>query len=125
MLGGGGCAGLYVNSNLSNLLFRQMNCEVKYDVYLLSSYLKRYWKKALFDSLDKLRATLDRIYGEGKVTLIDASLRWMYHHSKMDGACGGMYLLSFHVFLFPKHTLKCVSISQHLIFMRLVLFLSA
>ena len=71
---------------------------------LLSSYLKRFWKKPLFDLLDKLRATLDRIYGEGKVTLVDASLRWMYHHSKMDGTYGGRSILSyqapkfFHIF---------------------------
>ena len=58
-------------------------------INIFSSYLKRFWKKPLFDLLDQLRTTLDRIYGEGKVTLIDASLRWMYHHSKMDGACGG------------------------------------
>lgn len=52
------------------------------------AYLKRYWKKPLFDLLDKLRTTLDHIYGKGKVSLVDASLRWMYHHSKMDGAHG-------------------------------------
>ena len=56
---------------------------------LCSSYIKRYWKKPLFDLLDKLRVTLDHVYGEGKVSLIDASLRWMYHHSKMEGAQGG------------------------------------
>ena len=43
----------------------------------------------MFDLLKKLQVTLDRVYGEGKVSLIDASLRWMYHHSKMDGAHGG------------------------------------
>ncbi|KAL9981155.1 hypothetical protein ACROYT_G009823 [Oculina patagonica] len=56
-------------------------------------YIKRYWKKPLFELLDKLKVTLDRIYGEGKVTLIDASLRWMYHHSKMDGALGDAVIL--------------------------------
>lgn len=43
----------------------------------------------MFDLLEKLRVTLDRVYGEGKVSLVDASLRWMYHHSKMDGSHGG------------------------------------
>lgn len=56
-------------------------------------YQKLYWKRPLFDSLDKLRTTLNRIYGEGKVTLIDASLGWMYHHSKMDGACGDAVII--------------------------------
>lgn len=45
--------------------------------------------KPLFDLLEKLWVTLDRVYGEGKVSLVDASLRWMYHHSKMDGSHGG------------------------------------
>ncbi|XP_022790633.1 aflatoxin B1 aldehyde reductase member 2-like [Stylophora pistillata] len=51
-------------------------------------HMKLYWKKPLFDLLDKFRTTLDRIYGEGKVSLVDASLRWMYHHSMMDGTYG-------------------------------------
>ena len=59
------------------------------DFLSCSSYIKRYWKKSLFDLLEKLRVTLDRVYGEGKVSLVDASLRWMYHHSKMDGSHGG------------------------------------
>jgi len=59
------------------------------DFLLFSSYVKRYWKKPLFDLLKKLQVTLDLVYGEGEVSLIDASLRWMYHHSKMDGARGG------------------------------------
>lgn len=57
--------------------------------FSLHSYRQRYWKKPLFDALDKLRKTLDRIYGEGKVSLVDATFRWMYHHSKLDGAHGG------------------------------------
>ena len=74
------------------LLFKfVLLCTRLYEQLLLSSYQKLYWKRPLFDSLDKLRTTLDRIYGEGKVTLIDASLGWMYHHSKMDGACGGKF----------------------------------
>ena len=56
--------------------------------------MKRFWKKPLFDLLDKLKVTLDGIYGEGKVSLIDATLRWMYHHSQMDGAHGGTHSLS-------------------------------
>ncbi len=58
--------------------------------YLFCSYIKRFWKKPFFDLLDNMKVTLDHIYGEGKVTLIDASLRWMYHHSKMDGTHGGI-----------------------------------
>ena len=57
--------------------------------FIFHSYKQRYWKKPLLDAIDKLRATLDRVYGEGKVTLVDATLSWMFHHSKMDGAHGG------------------------------------
>lgn len=56
-------------------------------------YRQRYWKKPLFDALDKLRKTLDRIYGEGKVSLVDATFRWMYHHSKLDGAHGDAVII--------------------------------
>lgn len=56
-------------------------------------YIQRYWKKSLFDLLEKLRVTLDRVYGEGKVSFVDASLRWMYHHSKMDGSHGDTVIL--------------------------------
>jgi len=49
--------------------------------------------KPLFDLLEKLWVTLDRVYGEGKVSLVDASLRWMYHHSKMDGSHGDAVIL--------------------------------
>lgn len=59
--------------------------------FVFPSYKKRYWKKPYFDAIDKLRVTLDRIYGEGKVSLVDATLRWMYNHSRMDGAYGGLF----------------------------------
>jgi len=57
------------------------------------AYVKRFWKKPLFDAIDRLNETLDRIYGEGKVSLVDASIRWMYHHSKMDGAHGDAVII--------------------------------
>ncbi|CAH3192525.1 unnamed protein product [Porites evermanni] len=56
-------------------------------------YVARFWKKPLFGLLDKLKGTMNSIYGEGKVSLIDASLRWMYHHSKLDGACGDAVII--------------------------------
>ncbi|XP_044173576.1 aflatoxin B1 aldehyde reductase member 2-like isoform X2 [Acropora millepora] len=56
-------------------------------------YLKRYWKKPLFKLIDQLKLTLDSIYGVGKVSLVDASIRWMYHHSKMDGANGDAVII--------------------------------
>ena len=72
---------------------------------LFCSYKKRYWKKPLFDAIDRLKETLDRIYGEGKVTLVDATLRWMYHHSKMDGSHEGMLILFHHILWLPSFKL--------------------
>ena len=53
------------------------------------SYRNRYWKKSLFDAVAKVQVALKRIY-QGHVTLGEASIRWMYHHSKLDGQHGGM-----------------------------------
>lgn len=62
-------------------------------LFVFCRYIKRYWKKPFFDVLDKLKANLDRIYGEGKVSLVDAAIRWMYHHSQMDGAHGDAVII--------------------------------
>ena len=52
------------------------------------SYRKRYWKKRLFDSVEKVKTALDHVY-HGHVTMGEASIRWMYHHSQLDGRYGG------------------------------------
>ena len=44
----------------------------------------------MFDALDTVKVALDHVYGPGKVSLADASIRWMYHHSILDGAHGGL-----------------------------------
>ncbi|XP_065054632.1 aflatoxin B1 aldehyde reductase member 2-like [Rhopilema esculentum] len=45
------------------------------------SYRKRYWKKDYFDGIEMIRSVLDNQYGEGKVSVAEAALRWMKHHS--------------------------------------------
>ena len=52
-------------------------------------YRDRFWKKPLFDCLKQIRLTLDRVYGEGKVSQTSAAIRWLYHHSKLTGSSGG------------------------------------
>ena len=44
----------------------------------------------MFDAVDKVRVALGHVYGPGKVSLADASIRWCYHHSILDGAYGGV-----------------------------------
>ncbi|KAK2549744.1 Aflatoxin B1 aldehyde reductase member 4 [Acropora cervicornis] len=51
-------------------------------------FLKFFWKKPMFDAVDKVRVALGHVYGPGKVSLADASIRWCYHHSILDGAYG-------------------------------------
>ena len=55
-------------------------------------YSERYWKPELFSALDTLSATLNRVY-DNKVTLTEASLRWMLHHSKLSGEHGDGVIL--------------------------------
>lgn len=78
---------------LRDHLGRQSGSAADHFLFVFCRYIKRYWKKPFFDVLDKLKANLDRIYGEGKVSLVDAAIRWMYHHSQMDGAHGDAVII--------------------------------
>ena len=42
-------------------------------------YKDRYWKLSVFEGLDAVRAACDA----AGVTMADASLRWLSHHSKL------------------------------------------
>jgi len=57
------------------------------------AYRGRYWKKVNFDALDNIKHRLDEAYGEGKVSLVDASLRWMVHHSQLLTSLGDGIIL--------------------------------
>ena len=50
---------------------------------LYCRYRNRYWKKCYFDGIDKIKEQLDKCYGEGKVSMSEASLRWIKHHSAL------------------------------------------
>ncbi|XP_029212590.1 aflatoxin B1 aldehyde reductase member 4-like isoform X5 [Acropora millepora] len=56
-------------------------------------FLKFFWKKPMFDAVDKVKVALDHVYGPGKVSLADASIRWCYHHSILDGAYGDAVII--------------------------------
>lgn len=56
-------------------------------------YRRHFWKKPLFDALETVKVALDHVYGPGKVSLPEASIRWMYHHSILDGAHGDAVII--------------------------------
>lgn len=61
------------------------------------AYKKRFWKKSMFDGVDLVKKALEESYGKTedgvlKVSLVDASLRWLMRHSmlgKGDGVIMG------------------------------------
>ncbi|XP_061422555.1 LOW QUALITY PROTEIN: aflatoxin B1 aldehyde reductase member 4-like [Lethenteron reissneri] len=57
------------------------------------AYRNRYWKKHHFAGIDLVREALNVAYGEGKVSLTEAALRWMYHHSRLSGEAGDGVIL--------------------------------
>eukprot|EP00160_Parvularia_atlantis_P006304 Unigene15495_Nuclearia_a/m.46270 Unigene15495_Nuclearia_a/g.46270 ORF Unigene15495_Nuclearia_a/g.46270 Unigene15495_Nuclearia_a/m.46270 type:complete len:155 (-) Unigene15495_Nuclearia_a:67-531(-) len=52
-----------------------------------NKYRERYWSKALFDQLDAIKRACEP-HG---IALVDAAIRWMYHHSAL-GADDGVIL---------------------------------
>ena len=52
-------------------------------------YKDRYWKKPFFDAVNGLKESLDRIYGVERVSLHEASFRWLCHHSMLSAEKNG------------------------------------
>lgn len=45
-----------------------------------------YWKREYFDAFEEINDSLIEAYGKNSVTVCEASLRWLYHHSALiDG----------------------------------------
>eukprot|EP00048_Salpingoeca_helianthica_P022998 m.21628 g.21628 ORF g.21628 m.21628 type:complete len:326 (-) comp8117_c0_seq2:42-1019(-) len=55
-------------------------------------YRDRFWKECNFEGLDLISAALKAEYGD-TVTLTAAVLRWLVHHSGLDGARGDAVIL--------------------------------
>ena len=51
---------------------------------VFKNYLDRYWKPSLFQGLDGVRKSCD----QGGISMASAALRWMAHHSGVDGSQG-------------------------------------
>jgi len=55
-------------------------------------YRKRYWKKEIFESVAKIEIVLNEVY-KGMVNITEASLRWLFHHSRLNGSHGDGIIL--------------------------------
>ena len=61
------------------------------------AYKNRFWKQSMFDGVELVRKALEESYGKAddgslKVSMVDASLRWLMRHSllgKGDGVIMG------------------------------------
>ncbi|KAJ8359354.1 hypothetical protein SKAU_G00158790 [Synaphobranchus kaupii] len=53
-----------------------------------SIYRDRYWKKSQFQAIELVDKALEAAYGAQKPSMTSAALRWMYHHSKLQGELG-------------------------------------
>ena len=58
-----------------------------------SNYRKRFWQKEYFEGIEDIQNALTGCYGEEKVSLIEASTRWMYHHSMLSSEYGDGVIL--------------------------------
>ncbi|KAM4651813.1 aflatoxin B1 aldehyde reductase member 2-like [Discoglossus pictus] len=57
------------------------------------AYRNRYWKKHHFQAIDLVQRALEEAYGADKPSLTSAALRWMYHHSQLQGSRGDAVIL--------------------------------
>ncbi|XP_066462456.1 aflatoxin B1 aldehyde reductase member 3 isoform X1 [Eleutherodactylus coqui] len=57
------------------------------------AYRNRYWKKHYFQAIDVVQRALEEAYGKDRPSLTAAALRWMYHHSKLQGSRGDAVIL--------------------------------
>ena len=53
-------------------------------------YKERFWKRSIFDAIDSIQATLKEV---SPMTMTEASLRWMRHHSGMSGGRGDCIII--------------------------------
>ncbi|XP_072465208.1 aflatoxin B1 aldehyde reductase member 2-like [Notamacropus eugenii] len=56
-------------------------------------YQKRYWKVVHFQAIALVEKALETSYGANAPSMTSAALRWMYHHSQLQGACGDAVIL--------------------------------
>lgn len=58
-------------------------------------YTDWFWKEEYFVNLEEVQKVIDEEYGVEVVSMTEASLRWLYNHSKLSGASGDKVILGF------------------------------
>ena len=53
------------------------------NTYILS-YRDRFWRKELFEAISFIQMALHKAYDKGTVTMAEAALQWINHHSKLE-----------------------------------------
>ncbi|XP_063001364.1 aflatoxin B1 aldehyde reductase member 2 [Elgaria multicarinata webbii] len=56
-------------------------------------YRDRYWKLHHFQGVDVVESALREVYGPNPPSLTSAALRWIYHHSKLQGDRGDAVII--------------------------------
>uniref|UniRef100_A0A9L0T605 NADP-dependent oxidoreductase domain-containing protein n=1 Tax=Equus caballus TaxID=9796 RepID=A0A9L0T605_HORSE len=56
-------------------------------------YRNRYWKEPHFQAIAMMEKALQAAYGPSAPSMTSAVLRWMYHHSQLQGALGDAVIL--------------------------------
>ncbi|KAM3824093.1 aflatoxin B1 aldehyde reductase member 2-like [Vipera latastei] len=56
-------------------------------------YQDRYWKPHHFEGVSLIQAALREAYGANPPTLTSAALRWVYHHSELQGKYGDAVII--------------------------------
>ncbi|XP_030768981.1 aflatoxin B1 aldehyde reductase member 2 isoform X2 [Rhinopithecus roxellana] len=57
------------------------------------TYRNRFWKENHFQAIALVEKALQAAYGASAPSMTSAALRWMYHHSQLQGACGDTVIL--------------------------------
>ncbi|XP_067423633.1 aflatoxin B1 aldehyde reductase member 2 [Emydura macquarii macquarii] len=57
------------------------------------AYRNRYWRKHHFQAIALVEKALGEAYGSNPPSLTSAALRWMYNHSKLQGALGDAVII--------------------------------
>uniref|UniRef100_A0A8D2LAX5 Aldo-keto reductase family 7 like (gene/pseudogene) n=1 Tax=Varanus komodoensis TaxID=61221 RepID=A0A8D2LAX5_VARKO len=58
-----------------------------------ATYRDRYWKPHHFQGVALVQSALREAYGPDPPSLTSAALRWIFHHSKLQGECGDAVII--------------------------------
>ncbi|XP_065914441.1 aflatoxin B1 aldehyde reductase member 4-like [Dysidea avara] len=57
------------------------------DTWMEQVYRSAYWRDSLFKGIEGIKAAVEKAYG-GKVSVVNAAIRWAVHHSQLDAKHG-------------------------------------